>query len=147
MADAFAPKEVGGDHFRSTAVFLTQAHPTQTQGSDLHVVTSFDQVFEQYYAYDTQSPTLQLTIEYVDQAGGCSYGYACAYTDTVSWAAPNKPLPMIRDPRAIFEQLYGAGGSPEQRSQRAKQNSSILDWMMGELNTLKRSLGEQDHVT
>ena len=53
---------------------------------------------------------------------------------------------MIRDPRAIFEQLYGAGGSPEQRSQRAKQNSSILDWMMGEMNTLKRSLGEQDQT-
>ena len=146
MADAFAPKEVGGDHFRSTAVFLTQAHPKQTQGSDLHVGTSFDQVFAQYYGHETPIPSLQLTIENVDQAGGCSYGYACAYTDTVSWAAPNKPLPMIRDPRAIFEQLYGAGGAPEQRSQRAKENGSILDWMMEEMNTLKRSLGEQDQT-
>ena len=82
MADAFAPKEVGGDHFRSTAVFLTQAHPKQTQGSDLHVGTSFDQVFAQTYGHETPIPSLQLTIENVDQAGGCSYGYACAYTDT-----------------------------------------------------------------
>jgi hypothetical protein len=27
MAEAFAPPEIGGDHFRSSAVFLTQAHP------------------------------------------------------------------------------------------------------------------------
>src|SRR5262249_9765018 len=33
-AEAFQPSEVGGDHFRSSAVFLTQAHPKQTQGSD-----------------------------------------------------------------------------------------------------------------
>jgi hypothetical protein len=26
-AEAFQPKEIGGDHFRSSAVFLTQAHP------------------------------------------------------------------------------------------------------------------------
>ncbi len=144
MADAFAAKEIGGDHFRSTAVFLTQAHPKQTEGSDLHVGTSFDQVFAQTYGHETPIPSLQLTIENVDQAGGCAYGYACAYTDTVSWAAPDKPLPMIRDPRAIFEQLYGAGGSPEQRSKRLRENSSILDWMMDEMNTLKRNLGEED---
>ena len=29
------PPEIGGDHFRSAAVFLTQSHPKQTQGSDL----------------------------------------------------------------------------------------------------------------
>ena len=27
MADAFSPPEIGGDHFRTAAVFLTQAHP------------------------------------------------------------------------------------------------------------------------
>src|SRR5262245_18282535 len=34
-AQAFAPNEIGGDHFRSSAVFLTQAHPNQTEGSDV----------------------------------------------------------------------------------------------------------------
>jgi hypothetical protein len=29
--------EIGGDHFRSSAVFLTQSHPKQTQGSDIYV--------------------------------------------------------------------------------------------------------------
>ena len=42
-AEAFAASEIGADHFRSAAVFLTQAKPKQTQGSDVlrrHVVRS-----------------------------------------------------------------------------------------------------------
>jgi len=32
-AEAFSAREVGGDHFRSSAVFLTQQHPHQTYHS------------------------------------------------------------------------------------------------------------------
>ena len=35
MAEPYRAEEIGGDHDRSTAVFLTQAHPKQTQGSDI----------------------------------------------------------------------------------------------------------------
>ena len=42
-AEAFTPPEIGGDHFRSSAVFLTQSHPKQTQGSDVCAGTSLDQ--------------------------------------------------------------------------------------------------------
>ena len=49
MADALAPEEIGGDHFRTTAVFLTQAHPRQTQGSDVFAGTSFDQIYAQRF--------------------------------------------------------------------------------------------------
>ncbi|MFN8059723.1 MAG: DUF1552 domain-containing protein [Vicinamibacterales bacterium] len=34
-AEALTTPEIGGDHFRSSAVFLTQAHPKQTMGSDV----------------------------------------------------------------------------------------------------------------
>ena len=44
MAEAFEAPEIGGDHFRSSAVFLTQSHPKQTQGSDVFVGTSLDQI-------------------------------------------------------------------------------------------------------
>ena len=36
-AEAVEPTEIGGDHFRSSAVFLTQTHPKQTEGSDVKV--------------------------------------------------------------------------------------------------------------
>src|SRR4029078_11546824 len=41
-AEAFEAPEIGGDHFRSSAVFLTQSHPKQTQGFDLYVGTALD---------------------------------------------------------------------------------------------------------
>ena len=63
---------------------------------------------------------MQLCIENLDQAGGCYYNYACAYTDTISWASPSEPLPMIRNPRVAFDLLFGAGNNNADRS-RASQ--------------------------
>ena len=144
MAEAFEAPEIGGDHFRSSAVFLTQAHPKQTQGSDVYVGTSFDQLVARKIAGDTAIPSMQLCIEALDQAGGCYYNYACAYTDTISWASPDEPLPMIRNPRVAFELLFGAGNDNQDRMSRRKANASILDWIVGEAKTMKRELGPAD---
>ena len=144
MAEAFAPPEIGGDHFRSSAVFLTQSHPKQTQGSDLFVGTSIDQIVARRIGQDTAIPSMQLCIENLDQAGGCYYNYACAYTDTISWASPSEPLPMIRNPRVAFDLLFGAGTNNADRAARRKANQSILDWITGEMASLKRDLGPSD---
>ncbi len=144
MAEAFAPPEIGGDHFRSSATFLTQSHPKQTQGSDLYVGTSIDQMIARRIGQDTALPSLQLCIENLDQAGGCDYNYGCAYTDTISWASPSEPLPMIRNPRRAFDLLFGAGTNNADRISRRKANQSILDWITGEVSGLKRQLGPSD---
>jgi hypothetical protein len=144
MAEAFEAPEIGGDHFRSSAVFLTQSHPKQTQGSDLFVGTSMDQIVARRISRDTALPSMQLCIENLDQAGGCYYNYACAYTDTISWASPSEPLPMIRNPRVAFELLFGAGKDNADRMSRRKANQSILDWITGETKSIKRSLGPSD---
>ncbi|MCY4572179.1 MAG: DUF1552 domain-containing protein [Gemmatimonadetes bacterium] len=144
MAEAFTTPEIGGDHFRSSAVFLTQAHPKQTQGSDIFVGTSLDQMYAQRFGQDTPLPSMQFCIENLDQAGGCTYNYSCAYTDTISWASPNEPLPMIRDPRVAFDMLFGAGGTPEERAARLASRRSILDWMAGEIAALRTELGAAD---
>ena len=146
MAEAFAAHEIGGDHFRSSAVFLTQSHPKQTRGSDVFAGTSMDQIYAGRFGQDTPIPSMQLCIEPVDQSGGCAYGYSCVYTDTISWASPDQPLPMIRDPRTVFNMLFGAGSSEADRSRRRRTNSSILDWITGEIAYLKRALGPNDAV-
>src|SRR5918999_4473521 len=117
-AEAFEAPEIGGDHFRSSAVFLTQLRPRQTQGSDVRVGTSLDQYYAQRFGQDTPIPSMQLCIENVDAAGGGSYGYLCVYTDTISWASPTEPLPMIRDPRTVFDMLFGVGATPQDRAER-----------------------------
>lgn len=144
MAEAYKPEEIGGDHFRSSAVFLTQSHPMQTESSDIYAGTSLDQMYAQRFGQDTPIPSMQLCIEPVDRAGGCAYGYSCAYTDTISWASPTEPLPMIRDPRVAFDQLFGAGGTPEERAARTRTKGSILDYITGRVNDLKRELSVGD---
>ena len=143
-AEAVIPKEIGGDHFRSSATFLTQAHPKQTESSDVHAGTSLDQMYAQAFGQDTPIPSMQFCIENVDQAGGCAYGYSCVYTDTISWAAPNEPLPMIRDPRHAFDQLFGAGGTQEARAERRRARRSVLDFITGEVADLQRTLDPSD---
>ena len=144
MAEALSPPEIGGDHFRSSAVFLTQSHPKQTQGSDIHAGTSLDQLYAKRFGQDTPLPSMQFCIEDLDQAGGCTYNYSCAYTDSISWSTPNTPLPMIRDPRVAFDMLFGTGNSPEERAERRVSRRSILDWISGEVSTLVRELGVAD---
>jgi hypothetical protein len=145
-AEAFAPPEIGGDHFRSSAVFLTQSHPKQTQGSDLWAGTSMDQMYAKRYGQATALPSMQFCIENLDQAGGCTYNYSCAYTDSISWSSPNQPLPMIRDPRVAFDMLFGAGRTPEDRAARRETRSSILDWIAGEVTRVRGQLGPGDRV-
>ena len=144
MAEAFAPQEIGADHFRSSACFLTHAHPRQTEGSAVYCGTSMDQIYAQRFGQDSPIPSMQLCIENVDQAGGCGYNYSCVYTDTVSWASPTEPLPMIRDPRAAFDQLFGAGGTEEERRRRRATHTSILDWVTGEAKRLQARLPAED---
>src|SRR5690606_7021276 len=144
MAEPFSPSEVGGDHFRSSAVFLTQSHPKQTQGSDVYCGVSMDQIHARKFGVDTVLPSLQLSIEPTDKGGGCGYGYSCAYTDSISWASPTEPLPAIRNPRTAFDMLVGSGGTPNERAARRRMHGSILDWSRGGAAAMKVHLGAQD---
>ena len=145
-AEPTSPNEIGGDHFRSSAVYLTQSHPKQTEGSDVKVGTSLDQMYANRFGQDTPIPSMQLCIENVDQAGGCAYGYACVYTDSISWASPTEPLPVIRDPRVAFEKLFGVGGTSAERAERRRTRRSILDFVNSEMSSLKGQLGPEDKV-
>ena len=145
-AEAFTAPEIGGDHFRSSAVFLTQCHPKQTQGSDVFVGTSLDQMYAQKFGQETPIPSMQLCVENVDQAGGCSYGYSCVYTDSISWASAAEPLPMIRDPRVVFDTLFGVGATPGERRERRAEDKSILDWLGTAVARLNKDLGASDRA-
>ena len=144
QAEAFTTPEIGGDHFRASAVFLTQAHPKQTMGSDVRAGISLDQLYARHVGNDTPIPSMQLCIEPVDQSGGCEYNYSCVYTDSISWADEHTPLPMIRDPRTVFDQLFGVGATKEERAQRRREDKSILDGLMESVGRLKAQVGSAD---
>lgn len=143
-ADPLTAEEVGADHFRSSAVFLTAAHPKQTEGSDIYNGISIDQMYAQKFGQDTPLPSIQLCIENLDSSGTCGYNYSCAYMDTISWATPTTPLPMTRDPRLAFEELFGIGGSARDRANRNRISRSILDSITRDIARLRRNLDVAD---
>ena len=53
---------------------------------------------------------------------------------------------MIRDPRAVFDQLFGVGATPEARRARRKDDQSILDWVTESVGDLRRKLGPADRA-
>ena len=145
-AGAWVDAEEGGDHFRSSSVFLTAAHPKMTEGSDLLCGPSIDQIYAQQFGQDTPMPSIQLCIESVDGSGACDYGYACVYADTISWASPTQPLPMTVDPRMAFESLFGDGATPQDRALRQQLNGSILDRIAQRVSSLKSNLSAVDRA-
>jgi len=133
-----------GDHSRATAVFLSGAHAKRTQGSDLYLGTTADQIAAKTIGTDSPLASLELCIEERSLGAVCDEGYTCAYGNTISWSSPTTPLPMERNPRLVFERLFGEGGTPEERIIRARQDRSILDAVLGDMGRLQRALGGAD---
>jgi Protein of unknown function (DUF1552) len=145
IADSFAG-EGSGDHSRGQTAFLTGVHAKKTQGSDVQAGVSMDQIIARELGKETQLASLELALEVNDLVGACELGLACAYTGTIAWSGPTTPLPMERDPRAVFERMFGASGSTDQRArlERIEKERSILDSVSGDLARLQRRLGGGD---
>lgn len=140
------PGTSGGDHARAAAA-LTGAPPKKTGGPDIWCGTSVDQLIAQKYGQETVLPSMQIGIEDPGSATGvCGWGYSCAYTNSVSWSGPNRPLPHEVNPMIMFERLVGDGSTPEQRLARKKAAVSVLDGVTNKVTDLKRNLAVSDKV-
>ena len=140
--------EGGGDHARSAGTFLTATTFKLTTGADVYAATSMDQVAARELGKQTQLTSLELGIESNAMLGTCDGGSSCAYTNTISWRNPTTPLPVERDPRAVFERLFGTSGStdPAARAARLQRDSTIIDAVGAELKRLQQILGAGDRL-
>src|SRR5436190_8683893 len=142
----------GSDHWVAAA-YLTGIKPRKTAGSDATVGSAtIDQQIARKIGQQTLLPSLQLACEDPNSSSSnCGEGYSCSYTNAISWVElptpPNEPyvhtspLPMELNPQNVFERLFGSGSTPEMRVARMRQNKSILDSILGELASLRKSLG------
>ena len=136
-----------GDHARAVASFLTCAHPRKTGGADLQAGVSIDQEIARQLESDEPFRSLELGMERGRSAGVCDSGYSCAYSNNVSWSAPDRPVAKETDPRAVFARMFGdpesARDEEERRAGRARQRS-VLDLVRGDARALRRELGAND---
>src|SRR5216683_2418954 len=122
------PGRPGGAHAKASTRFLTDVSPP-TSETWLDAGISMDQILANETGKRTQLASLELAIESGETAGACDTGYACPYTNTISWKSQNTPLPTQNNPRVIFERLFGDSTStdPKARLARLRQQRSVLD--------------------
>ena len=135
-----------GDHARAAASFLTGAHPRKTDGADINVGVSMDQVAAQRVGNQTRFASLELACEDGRMVGNCDSGYSCAYSNSISWRTATTANPPEINPRAVFERLFGASTAEDaaSRAKRARYNKSILDFVLEDARRLQGELGATD---
>jgi len=141
------PGRPGGAHAKASTRFLTDVSPP-TSETWLDAGISMDQILAQETGKHTQLASLELAIESGETAGACDTGYACPYTNTISWKSANTPLPTQNNPRLIFERLFGDSTStdPKERLSRMRQQQSVLDSVTQEVARLGGSLPQSDRT-
>jgi len=147
----------GSDHWVAAA-YLTANKPKKTTGSDSTVYSpTIDQLIADKIGQESTLPSLQLAVEDPgSNSSSCGEGYACSYTNSISWVGTydrdnkligTKALPMELNPQVVFERLFGSGATPEVRAARRAQGKSILDSFMQSLGGLKKNVGTGDRNT
>ena len=133
-------------HAGASGSFLTGTRRGGTSETDVVADTSIDQMLASEFGASTPLASLELSIDKEANAGQCTSGLSCAYTQTISWRTPTTPLPMENNPRAVFERLFGDSGStdPAVRRARMQEKRSILDSVMDKLADVERRVGTDD---
>jgi hypothetical protein len=133
-----------GDHWVASA-FMSAEKPRRTVGADLYNGKTIDQIIAGKIGQDSLLPSLQFALEDPGaNSSNCGEGYSCAYTNSISWSTPTRPLPMELNPQVVFERMFGGGSTPEERLLRRSRNRSILDSLTDNLSRFRSRLGPAD---
>ena len=135
-----------GSHATSNSSFLSAAKAKVTESSDYYLGTTADQVAAKQIGQETQLPSLELAMDLMETVGQCDNGYACVYQNNLSWSSPTTPLPAEAHPRIVFENLFGEGGTPEERREALRKRASLLDSITEDMKRIKRDLGVRDRA-
>ncbi len=121
----FTPR--GNGHGAGTATWLTGAgwehRELNAQGP------SIDQMIAREVADEHVAPALTIS------ARGEGFFAADVPRNTMSWAAPGRPVFRETDPRAVFQQLFGGGPSAD---------TSLLDDLKDQVRALQRRVSQSD---
>jgi uncharacterized protein DUF1552 len=133
------------NHAGASTSFLTGTSGNRGE-VDVRADVSIDQIMAREFGKETQLSSLELGLDSRGNAGECSAGYSCVYTNTLSWRGPTTPLPEESNPRAVFERLFGDGGSTDAAARRAAitKDRSILDSVTETVADLQRQIGPRD---
>jgi len=136
------PAESSAVHAIVPATWLSCTHPRQSHAP--YAGVTIDQIAAQHIGQDTPLPSLEVATEEEGGGAACDGTYGCAYGRTISFRTPTTPMPMEFDARKAFEKIFGRGKSEAQRKAVSSDYQSLLDMVLGEAGSLKKTLGSGD---
>ena len=136
---------MGADHPRACTAWLTGTHAKMTSGADIRAGISVDQIAAKEFGKHTQLASLEIGLESAEIVCACESAYGCAYYNTISWRNETTPLPMENRPRALFERMFGDGGTdPKVRLAIRREDQSILDAVNADIKRMRVKVGGTD---
>ena len=136
-----------GDHARAASTWLTGAQPLKSESSRIRSGVSADQVMAGAIGRQTRFPSIELGVEPARQGGKCDSGYACAYSNNISWRSDVTPSGAEINPRLVFERLFASSNpklASEGSARRERQRKGILDFVLEDARTLSAKVGGSD---
>lgn len=130
----------GVDHARSSAGFLTGAHPIRNASAMVSCGPSLDQLLARQVGSKTPIPSMELSIEALKEPPEPSWpvGYNPAYRHAISWKDARSPvLPEARMSLA-FARLFGPAPATDAAS------GSVLDGTVADAKRLQARLSVAD---
>ncbi|MDR2214354.1 MAG: DUF1552 domain-containing protein [Nevskiaceae bacterium] len=137
------PGESQATHAIVPATWLSCVHPKKGSQEPAGGVTA-DQIAALHIGQDTPLPSLEIAGEQAGGGAACDRDYGCTYSSTISFRTANTPLPMEHNPRKLFQRLFGAGDTPDERQAVMRQDSSLLDMVRADTADLRKTLGKHD---
>jgi len=133
----------GGPHTRNQSAWLSGVLAKSGE-ADVRLATTADQYAARSLGKETVLESLEICTDPSDQVGSCDNGYSCLYVNTISWRAATVPNPMERNPRVVFERLFGEESDKQARLKRMRADKSILDTVQSDLSLLGVKIGAGD---
>ncbi|MDT8398234.1 MAG: DUF1552 domain-containing protein [Pseudomonadales bacterium] len=119
--------------------------PPRRSNAPLGGITA-DQVAAQAIGQDTALPSIEVATEEKGGSSACDGTYGCSFGKTISFSGPSSPLPMEFSAKKFFQKLFGQGANDAERAMIANDYMSLLDMVMAEAGSLKKSLGASDRL-
>lgn len=121
-----------GVHAQAGSCWLTSSAPQETLDGGFPTNTTLDQIIAQQISSDCALPSLELSAnDFVDNK-------ETKYFECMSWYGPGYAANTEKNPRAVFQRLFGQS--------RSGPTKSVLDVILADAKSLQRRMGRDDQA-
>jgi hypothetical protein len=153
LNNAPAVPDAVGDHASGTSSSFTATHAFKST-TTLKLAKSVDQLAASANGKLTPIQSMQLGMENGALVGGCDSGYACAYSNSISWSGEATAMAKITKHQVALDLLFSGGpgmamdpaAAAAAALKRKAYRQSVLDFVIKDTGSLSGKLGRGDKV-